>query len=47
MAQIAEIIVAILGLCNVLSVKTICIVVIACEALRLTVDIILKIINNN
>lgn len=39
MAQIAEITMAILGLCGVVSIKTVCIIVLVCEIVRIVCDI--------
>ena len=47
MAQIAEIIMAILGLCNVVSIKAVCIVILCCEVIRTICDACLKRLRNN
>ena len=45
MAQIASIVMCILGLCDVVSLKAVCIVILCCEVIRIICDIILKWLN--
>ena len=45
MAQIAQIVMYILGLCNVVSLKAVCIVSLCCEVIRIICDIIQKRLN--
>ena len=40
MAQIAEIVMAVLGLCGVVSLNAICITILACEAIRIIYDVL-------
>lgn len=42
MAQITEIIMAILGLCGTVSLNTVCIVILCCEVIRIICDIVIK-----
>ncbi len=42
MAQIAEIIMAILGLCNAIPHKTAFAIILGCEGLRFSLDLLLK-----
>lgn len=45
MAQIAEIVLAILGICGVVSMPAVCWTVIGCEIVRTIVDIYIKLNN--
>lgn len=45
MAQIAEIVMAILGLCGVVSLNAICITILACEIIRIIFDAVSKRLN--
>lgn len=45
MAQIASIVMCILGLCNVVSLNAVCIVILCCEVIRIICDTIMRRLN--